>query len=100
VAGEVGRQIGLLHRGGVGHPDLNLNNFLVVPGPDGEPVVYINDFDRATLYAGPVPRGRRARDLRRLARSARKLRAEISSEEWKALREGYGADWPLRSDLG
>jgi 3-deoxy-D-manno-octulosonic acid kinase len=84
----------------VGHPDLNLNNFLLVDGPDGEPTVYIIDFDRASLYPGPVPAWRRARDLRRLARSARKLRADISSDEWVALREGYGAGWPLRSDLG
>jgi 3-deoxy-D-manno-octulosonic acid kinase len=98
--GEVGRQIGLLHRGGVGHPDLNLNNFLLAEGADGEPAVYIIDFDRASLYPGPVPGWRRARDLRRLARSARKLRADLSAEEWAALREGYGAGWPLRSDLG
>jgi 3-deoxy-D-manno-octulosonic acid kinase len=99
VFGEVGRQVGLLHRGGVGHPDLNLRNFLVAPG-DGETLVFVIDFDRARLYDGAVPPPRRRRDLRRFARSARKLRARIAPEEWRALREGYGAEWPFRSDLG
>jgi 3-deoxy-D-manno-octulosonic acid kinase len=100
VLREVGRQVGLLHAGGVGHPDLNLRNFLVAPPEAGAPVVYVIDFDRATVYGGAAPAMRRARDLRRLARSARKLRAEITAAEWAALREGYGAGWPLRGDLG
>lgn len=100
VLREVGRQVGLLHAGGVGHPDLNLRNFLVAAPEAGEPVVYLIDFDRAALYEGAAPTMRRARDLRRLARSARKLRAEVTAAEWAALREGYGAGWPLRGDLG
>jgi 3-deoxy-D-manno-octulosonic acid kinase len=100
VLAAVGREVGHLHRGGVGHPDLNLRNFLVTEAEDGAPAVYLIDFDRARLYEGAAPAMRRARDLRRLARSARKLRAGITPAEWAAVREGYGAGWPLRSDLG
>jgi 3-deoxy-D-manno-octulosonic acid kinase len=100
VLREVGRQVSLLHAGGVGHPDLNLRNFLVAGEEPGAPAVYVIDFDRATLYGRAAPATRRARDLRRLARSARKLRAGITAAEWAALREGYGAGWPLRGDLG
>lgn len=96
----VGRGMGDMHRGGVAHPDLNLRNVLVVDGASGAPEVYLIDFDRARVYPAAVPRARRARDLRRLARSARKLRADITPTEWVALRLGYGAGWPLRSDLG
>lgn len=99
VLEDAGGQIGLLHRGGVAHPDLNLRNFLVAPSPGG-PVTYVLDFDRARLYPGPVPPRRRARDLRRLARSARKVSAPLGPAEWSALRRGYGASWPLPADLG
>ena len=107
---EVGSQIAQVHDAGVGHPDLNLRNLLVRErgtGEDGErhngahagdeadPIVYVLDFDRAKLYRGPVPKTRRSRDLRRLARSARKLDAPIGAAEWAALRSGYGSAWPL-----
>lgn len=98
---DAGEQIGRMHASGVAHPDLNLRNLLVVQNEEGDaPAVYLLDFDRARLFSGRVPRERRARDLRRMARSARKLRAPIDAAGWEALREGYGADWPLRSDLG
>lgn len=97
---EAGAQIGRLHDAGVGHPDLNLRNLLVSAGPGGEPVVHLIDLDRARLYPGGVPGARRARDLLRLARSARKLRAPVDGRGWEALREGYGAAWPLASPLG
>jgi 3-deoxy-D-manno-octulosonic acid kinase len=105
---EAGRQIEQVHDAGVGHPDLNLRNLLVRErrndeqdggGEEHGPVVYVLDFDRAKLYRGPAPRRRRARDLRRLARSARKLRAPIGTAEWSAMRSGYGSAWPL-PDLG
>lgn len=96
VLREVGRQVGWMHAGGIAHPDLNLRNVLVTAA--GE--VYVLDFDRATLFAGPVPARRRARDLRRLGRSARKLAAPLDARGWAALREGYGAGWPAGADLG
>lgn len=112
---DAGRQIARMHASGVGHPDLNLRNLLVraggaaragsgtevADGKDGaRPEVYLIDFDRARLYPGPTPAGRRIRDLLRLERSARKLDAAITSAEWGSLRAGYGAAWPLRGPLG
>ncbi|HEX7242091.1 MAG TPA: lipopolysaccharide kinase InaA family protein, partial [Longimicrobiaceae bacterium] len=92
---EAGRQVGRMHAAGVAHPDLNLRN-LLVRGAE----VYLLDFDRARVYPGPVPGCQRERDLLRLARSARKLRAPVGPDGWEALREGYGAGWPLRQPLG
>ena len=108
---EAGRQIGRMHATGVAHPDLNLRNLLVGEegignrgertageGPVAESMkglVYLLDFDRARLFSGPVPQTRRMRDLRRLARSARKLELALEAGDWEALREGYGAEWPL-----
>jgi hypothetical protein len=60
------------------------------------PVVHLLDFDRARLYPVAVPARRRARDLERLGRSARKLGLALEERGgWGALREGYGAGWPL-----
>lgn len=92
---EAGRQVGRMHLAGVAHPDLNLRNLLV-----RHTDVYLLDFDRARVYPGPVPGCQRERDLLRLARSARKLRAPVGAAGWAAFREGYGAGWPLRDDLG
>jgi 3-deoxy-D-manno-octulosonic acid kinase len=95
VLAEAGRQVGRMHMAGVAHPDLNLRN-LLVRGTE----VYLLDFDRARVYPGPVPGCQRERDLLRLARSARKLRAPVGRDGWAAFRGGYGAGWPLRDDLG
>ncbi|MET0398301.1 MAG: lipopolysaccharide kinase InaA family protein [Longimicrobiaceae bacterium] len=95
VLAEAGRQVGRMHLAGVAHPDLNLRN-LLVRGTE----VYLLDFDRARVYPGPVPGCQRERDLLRLARSARKLRAPLGAGGWAAFREGYGPGWPLRDDLG
>jgi len=91
VVRESARQIALMHAAGVAHPDLNLRNLLVV-GDE----VYLLDFDKAAGSADPVPTASRERDLRRLARSARKLQASI---DWAAFQEGYGDDWPPGVDL-
>lgn len=97
VLREAGRQIGRMHAAGIAHPDLNLRNLLVGDtSAEPAPVVYLLDFDRARLYHAAVPGRRRARDLRRLARSARKLGLPLDRPRWAALREGYGAAWPLR----
>jgi 3-deoxy-D-manno-octulosonic acid kinase len=108
---EAGRQIGLMHAAGVAHPDLNLRNLLIRVPDEGagqtpgearsasaaQPVVvYLIDFDRARLTDGPTPPARRARDLRRLGRSARKLGLALEAGDgWLELRAGYGAGWPL-----
>jgi len=97
VLEEAGRQMALMHAAGVGHPDVNLRNLLVAGDLGAE--VYVIDFDKADVAAEPVPRARRERDLRRMARSARKLRVIVMPDEWTAFREGYGEDWPKGLDL-
>lgn len=112
---RVGRQAGMMHAGGVAHPDLNLRNVLVsthggderelqIPRSargDGEgPAVYLIDFDRGRAFPGPVPEPRRRRDLERLARSARKLGALVPPRAWEAFRAGYGGGWPSRLSFG
>jgi 3-deoxy-D-manno-octulosonic acid kinase len=96
---EAGREIGAMHAAGVAHPDVNLRNLLVT-APEGTTRVAVLDFDRAIVYDGAVPAGRRTTDLRRLARSVRRLRAPVDAAAWAALREGYGAAWPARLVLG
>jgi 3-deoxy-D-manno-octulosonic acid kinase len=96
---DAGRQIGAMHAAGVAHPDVHLRNLLVVDR-DAGPEVWLLDFDKARVSAAPVPRARRAVDLRRLARSARKLKAGLGPDAWAALQEGYGDDWPVGLILG
>ncbi|HEU4557334.1 MAG TPA: lipopolysaccharide kinase InaA family protein, partial [Longimicrobium sp.] len=95
VLAGAGRQVGLMHAAGVAHPDVNLRNLLVAADDE----VYLIDFDKAQVTPDPVSRGRRERDLRRLARSARKLEANLTPADWAAFREGYGDDWPPGLDL-
>jgi 3-deoxy-D-manno-octulosonic acid kinase len=95
---EAGRQMGAMHQSGVAHPDVHLRNLLVVDTDDA-PEVWLLDFDKARVHAGTVPRARRATDLRRLARSAKKLKAEIGAEGWAALKDGYGDGWPSGLEL-
>lgn len=59
------------------------------------PRVYVIDLDRARLYGGPVPTERCAADVRRLARSARKLLGGLGDAGWREVAAGYGAAWPL-----
>lgn len=98
VLREAGRQLALMHAAGVAHPDVNLRNLLVAPG-SGEAEVYVIDFDKADVSATPVSVARRERDLRRLARSARKLQAPLAPDDWAAFRTGYGEEWPAGLDL-
>ena len=95
---ETGRQMAAMHEAGVAHPDVHLRNLLVAEA-NGGPEVWLLDFDKARVYADPLPRARRAPDLRRLARSARKLRADVGAEGWAALKDGYGDDWPSGLEL-
>lgn len=86
-----GRAVRALHRAGVAHPDLNMNNILVA-GSDAQASLHLLDFDRARFGSAPVDS--RA-DLQRLRRSARKLdpqRRVVSDAELdrleQACREG------------
>jgi 3-deoxy-D-manno-octulosonic acid kinase len=90
VLRAAGEQVARLHDAGIGHPDLNLRNVLVAGVG-----VYLLDLDRARRYPRAVPPGRRARDLRRFLRSARKLRVGLEAADVAALAGGYGRDWPL-----
>jgi 3-deoxy-D-manno-octulosonic acid kinase len=62
------RAVRLMHDAGMDHPDLNLGN--IVLAPDG---VHVVDLDRVTFTSGPLPQGKRARALSRLARSCAKI---------------------------
>ena len=61
-----------IHQGGLCHADLNLHNLFVTRAGESFTVVIL-DLDKARLYPGTLPPHLRQRNLRRLARSARKL---------------------------
>lgn len=88
---EAGRLLARLHRGGVDHADLNAHNLLF--GNDGRG--WVIDLDRAALRI-PVT-GWRERNLRRLARSLRKVAgpegAALAGEGMQRLRRAYDARW-------
>jgi hypothetical protein len=64
--------IDTMHDGGLLHADLNLHNLFVTKAGE-RLIVVILDLDKAQLFDGPVPPGRRRVNFERLARSARKL---------------------------
>jgi hypothetical protein len=61
-----------MHRLGLVHADLNLNNLFVTQSRDSFAVAIL-DLDKARLFQGPVPPKLRARNLARLRHSAHKL---------------------------
>lgn len=85
---EVGAVVARFHAAGLEHADLNAHNIMI--GGDG--VIYLIDFDRARLHAGP---GKWApRNLVRLRRSLDKLKAatpgfHFTDEAWDVLTVGY-----------
>jgi len=97
-----GRQISTMHNAGIAHPDLNLRNILIREKGEvaDEVSVYLIDFDRSVITPHPVVSARRARDLLRLGRSARKLGLPLEANDgWSALRSGYGSGWPEGSGI-
>ena len=64
--------IARIHQGGLCHADLNLHNLFVTRAGESFTVVIL-DLDKARLYPDALPPQLRQRNLRRLARSARKL---------------------------
>lgn len=100
VMRSVGFEVGRMHQAAIAHPDLNLRNLLVSASSPDALAVTIIDFDRARVFENPIPLDRRRKDLLRLARSARKLRAPIDTADWEAFRDGYGDGWPLLAPLG
>ena len=71
LARRAGQAVGVLHRAGIFHADLNPTNLLVHPGRDGDEVAVV-DFDRARVSAMPLGARARRRNLARLARSLAK----------------------------
>jgi hypothetical protein len=70
---ELVRQvIDRIHRLGLLHADLNLNNLFVTKSRESFAIAVL-DLDKARLLDGPVPAGMIVRSLARLRRSARKL---------------------------
>ena len=64
--------IDTMHRRGLYHADLNLNNLFVTKIGESFTVVIL-DLDKARLYSPPLSRALIRNNLKRLARSARKL---------------------------
>jgi tRNA A-37 threonylcarbamoyl transferase component Bud32 len=75
-----------MHEAGVFHGDLNLHNLFVSTALERLDVVIL-DFDKARIFNRPLSSGARWRNLRRLARSIRKLDSErtIFSEKEAAI---------------
>jgi 3-deoxy-D-manno-octulosonic acid kinase len=71
VLRAVARLLAALTTAGARHPDLNIKNILIAPDANGEPEAFVLDVDRVWF---DEPRSLRVsdRNLRRLARSARK----------------------------
>jgi hypothetical protein len=86
VLTEAAGQIRRMHDRGIHHADLHLKNLLLRRLEVGTPEVFVIDFDKATL--GPeLDANQRLNNLKRLARSARKVRvaAEVLTA-WDRLR--------------
>lgn len=89
VLAALGRAVRALHDAGVEHFDLNANNLLVDPAGRA----FVVDLDRATLHEGPVTAGPRVANLRRLARSWKKLDPggrTVSARDALAFARAYG----------
>jgi len=88
AAGEAVRR---LHDLGLRHADLHLGNLLLRADPGGWRA-WVIDLDGARLGA-PVAPARRARECRRLLRSARKRRLDVvlGASGLEAFRDGYRA---------
>ncbi len=90
-----GRGVGLLHKAGVLHADLNAGNVLLAAaGP------LLIDF-RHSIRTQPAPSpSARRHNLDRLARSLHKIRIVMglswNVEPWEALAEGYARGWGSR----
>lgn len=84
---DVGQVIRRFHDHGLDHADLNCNNILLANGD-----IYLIDFDKCRLRDA-ADKAWKARNLRRLKRSLRKVLPDISDHKitqiWDALLAGY-----------
>lgn len=86
VIREAARQIRNMHDLGIYHRDLHLKNLLLRRREIATPAVYIIDFDKAAL-GPPLDLEQRLSNLKRLARSVRKVRvADSVLTTWDRLR--------------
>jgi len=86
VIGEAAAQIRKMHELGIFHADLHLKNLLLRRRQLETPEVYIIDFDRASA-CGALSLQQRFQNLKRLARSVRKVRvAHAVLTDWDRLR--------------
>lgn len=86
VIRDAARQVRKMHDLGIYHGDLHLKNLLLQRRPDATPRVYVIDFDRAEMGV-PLTLERRLKNLKRLARSVRKVRvADALLTVWDRLR--------------
>jgi hypothetical protein len=86
VIREAAVQIRKMHDLGIDHGDLHLKNLLLRRRADDTPEVYLLDFDRASS-GPPLDSERRLKNLKRLARSVRKVRiANTVLTAWDRLR--------------
>lgn len=96
VLRSVAESLRRMHRQGVYHADLNLKNILVLKRPESVET-YVIDFDRATLFLGPLPLELARKNLARLHRSVRKLDAEeqyLSEAQWQRFLDFYYEEAP------
>ena len=72
---------------GAHHPDLNIRNVLVAPGPDGGLIGWILDVDRVRFHApgSPTVRDANITRLRRSLRKSLRLGLSITEEEILAI---------------
>lgn len=94
AAEAAGRLVRHVHERGLVHPDLNLANVLIGPGPAGEPPLraWLLDLDGCRLAAETASDGERRRMLKRFERSWRKWERRAGREAPEALaafRRGY-----------
>lgn len=83
---EAARQIRKMHDIGIVHADLHLKNLLLRRRSTETPEMYVIDFDRAFVTARLTPK-QRLRNLKRLARSVRKVRvADAVLTAWDKIR--------------
>ncbi len=86
VIREAALQIRKMHDLGIHHADLHLKNLLLQRRQAGTPQVYVIDFDKARL-GEPLDLEQRLNNIRRLARSVRKVRvASAVATAWDRLR--------------
>jgi len=86
VIREAAQQVRKMHDLGIDHADLHLKNLLLRRRADSTPEVYLLDFDGASA-GPPLDSDQRLRNLKRLARSVRKVRiADTVLTAWDRLR--------------